>query len=589
MSPYLVISKFTLCAPTSRPARVALLALLVAACGDNTASSATTDETTTTTAPTTETPDPTTTTTLGPTTDLPTTTDPVDPSTTTDPSTTDTIDPVCQPGAIEACYSGPDGTLDVGVCKAGERTCLDDGTGFGPCVGEVTPAPEDCRTFEDENCLGDDPECGPVEWAKRFGGLLLDEVSDLAVGPDGSIAITGRFHNVIDFGGGPLASAGAYDGYLARFDYDGDHQWSRHFGSPADEWGRSVDIDALGRVLLTATITGTADFGGDNPYTSAGAQDIVVAAYLADGQHGWSTIYHGPDFQLSTGGVFTSLGDVILGGIFVASFNLGPATLTSAGSLDIFLARLDSSGAHQWSSRFGDAQAQAIEPLVVLDSQDNILQAGLFLGELDFGGGPLIAPDSTYNLFVAKLDDDGNHLWSRSFGGAFQQVHTLAVDPGDRVIFGGYFFDGALDLGGGPFVWAGEGYDSFIAVYDPDGAHVWSRHINGLGSVVVEAVAADAAGNIFVGGSFIGTLDLGGGPLTANPDGTAFLAKFSPAGEHLASVAFNGAGKQYLHDLAVDPAGHPVVVGTFNGTIEIAGELLTSAGDNDIFLAKLAL
>jgi hypothetical protein len=48
----------------------------------------------------------------------------------------------CEPGQVQPCYSGPDGTEGVGLCRAGGRTCLADGSGFGACQGEVTPAGE---------------------------------------------------------------------------------------------------------------------------------------------------------------------------------------------------------------------------------------------------------------------------------------------------------------------------------------------------------------------------------------------------------------------------------------------------------------
>ena len=50
----------------------------------------------------------------------------------------------CTPGAQEACYSGPVGTEGVGPCKAGTHTCNSQGTGFGPCEGEVLPGVESC-------------------------------------------------------------------------------------------------------------------------------------------------------------------------------------------------------------------------------------------------------------------------------------------------------------------------------------------------------------------------------------------------------------------------------------------------------------
>ncbi|MEO5726842.1 MAG: MopE-related protein [Byssovorax sp.] len=57
---------------------------------------------------------------------------------------------LCTPGSIAACYSGPQGTLAVGVCKAGQHVCDADGLGFGPCAGEVTPSPEICNGLDDD-------------------------------------------------------------------------------------------------------------------------------------------------------------------------------------------------------------------------------------------------------------------------------------------------------------------------------------------------------------------------------------------------------------------------------------------------------
>src|SRR5262245_12931381 len=66
----------------------------------------------------------------------------------------------CKPGSALACYSGPSGTKGVGVCKEGSQACKSDGSGYGPCEGEVLPvAAEDCTTATtDENCDGE-PAC----------------------------------------------------------------------------------------------------------------------------------------------------------------------------------------------------------------------------------------------------------------------------------------------------------------------------------------------------------------------------------------------------------------------------------------------
>ena len=56
--------------------------------------------------------------------------------------------------STEACYTDPADTMGVGACKAGTKTCAADGSGFGPCIGEVVPTAETCATPEDDDCDG---------------------------------------------------------------------------------------------------------------------------------------------------------------------------------------------------------------------------------------------------------------------------------------------------------------------------------------------------------------------------------------------------------------------------------------------------
>ena len=63
-------------------------------------------------------------------------------------------EPLCTPGAEEACYDGPATTLDVASCRGGMRTCADDGHAWGPCEGQVLPGVEDCAAPADEDCDG---------------------------------------------------------------------------------------------------------------------------------------------------------------------------------------------------------------------------------------------------------------------------------------------------------------------------------------------------------------------------------------------------------------------------------------------------
>ena len=82
----------------------------------------------------------------------------------------------------------------------------------------------------------------------------------------------------MDFGGGPLTSAGGIDIFLAKFDPAGNHLWSKRFGDGFSQIGYSVTVDGADNVLFTGAFSGSVDFGG-GPLTSAGGIDIFLAKF----------------------------------------------------------------------------------------------------------------------------------------------------------------------------------------------------------------------------------------------------------------------------------------------------------------------
>ena len=67
----------------------------------------------------------------------------------------DTKDPcVCVPGSVESCYTGEPGTLGVGPCIAGSRTCAPTGMAWGACQGQILPQWETCANQVDDDCNG---------------------------------------------------------------------------------------------------------------------------------------------------------------------------------------------------------------------------------------------------------------------------------------------------------------------------------------------------------------------------------------------------------------------------------------------------
>src|SRR5205814_1754525 len=108
-------------------------------------------------------------------------------------------------------------------------------------------------------------------------------------------------------------------------------------------------------------------------------------------------------------------GDVLVTGEAAGNVDFGGGPLGDAGiGFDIFVVKLDSTGSHLWSKRFGDAANQGGAGIAV-DAAGGVLVTGFLAGTADFGGGSLPSKGSA-DVFVAKLDADGGYLWANRFG-----------------------------------------------------------------------------------------------------------------------------------------------------------------------------
>ena len=120
------------------------------------------------------------------------------------------------------------------------------------------------------------------------------------------------------------------------------------------------------------------------------------------------------------------------------------------------------------------------------------------------------------------------------------------------------------------------------------GAYRWAKRIGGAGvSVAPYASAVDSSGNVVVVGAFSGTVNFGGGPLTSAGGSDIYVAKYSSTGTHLWSRRFGDASGSTAYGVAVDTSGSVVVVGSFTGTVNFGGSPLTSAGGLDIFRCEV--
>jgi hypothetical protein len=430
-------------------------------------------------------------------------------------------------------------------------------------------------------------------WSKGFGGSNSDRGVSLSLDSTGNIYLTGYFDSpTIDIGGNTLANLGKYDIFLTKFNNNGDCLWAKRFGGDDTDWAFSV-ANRSGDIYLTGYFqSSTIDFGG-GALTNAGSYDIFLAKFDSNGNHKWSKRFGGSGGDVGNSVSVDISGNVYVIGYFESStIDFGGGALTNAGNQDVFLAKFDSNGNHLWSKKFGGSSGD-IGYSVSVDSSGNVYITGWFYSStIDFGGGALTNSYASYtDIFLAKFDSNGNHLWSKKFGGSVDDYgRSVSVDSSGNVYITGYFKSSTIDFGGGALnktSWS----DIFLAKFDSNGNHLWSKSFGGSGNYNFGySVSVDSSGNVYITGGFgSSNIDFGGGALTNAGSYDIFLAKFDSNGNHKWSKRFGGSGSDEGYSIFIDSLGNVYSTGYFYGSnIDFGGCPLSSAGNTDIYLIKYA-
>ncbi len=323
-------------------------------------------------------------------------------------------------------------------------------------------------------------------------------------------------------------ASGQQDTFIAKYNKDGQYQWAKLFGGFSGETGAGIAIDARNNdVVAVGSFSDSVDFGGGGGgLVSSGGTDGFVVKYSAAGTYLSSQRFGG---TLHEAGKAVTIDGA--GNIFVASSN--EVVVGANNRIDAALTKYSPSGNLQWTKQFGAAGALTGATAVAVDSQGNPMLAAEF-SQADFGGG-LITSSGGVDIIVAKYNgSDGSPRWIKHFGtGDTDNIKALAVDRADNVLISGKFFSPAFYLGPDPLIKMAGPSATYVAKLDPNGAHLWSKRFgkNSLptsGDAV--AVNRDVNGNDenVLAGFFTGTITFEDETLTSAGNADVFLAVFGP-------------------------------------------------------------
>jgi len=356
-------------------------------------------------------------------------------------------------------------------------------------------------------------------------------------------------------------------------------------GGNQNDVGLELAVDHAGNSILAGTFRQTVDLDpgpGTNLQTSNGSDDIFIQKISPAGNLIWALTLGGTGNEDPQGIVVDSAGYIYLLGTFAGTVDFNPGTgvfnLSQNTNFDNFLLKLSPSGSFVWAKQFGSTSQNDGAFGLAIDQLGHLYTTGYIIGTVDLDPGPGIA-NVTANgsdLFVQKLDGNGDYIWGVNAGGSQSEgAYGITTDPQGNVLITGYFRSVAdFDPGPGTYNLTSNGdLDAYILKLNSNGGFVWARSMGGnVDGDQGFSIATDQQGNVYTTGLFEGTVDFnpGGGTanLTSNGGWDCFIQKLNSSGNFQWAHNFGGTTNDYGNTVATDNQGNIYLTTLFYQTVD---------------------
>ena len=384
-------------------------------------------------------------------------------------------------------------------------------------------------------------------------------------------------------------------------------QWAKNIGGTNHTHGNSIFIDLVGNVYTTGYFNGVDDFDpgvGIFNLTSAGFSDIYVSKLDPLGNFLWAIRIGGTSSASGSAIENDGSGNIFVFGSFSGTVDFDPGAgifnLTSAGSSDIYVLKLDPLGNFLWALQTGGSLESS-----TLDATDNIYITGSFIGVDDFDPGAGIfnlTSGAGGDAFILKLNALGNFVWVKQISGSVMPVTargmSISIDSMNNVYSTGYFCGNVdFDPGIGIFnlVSPTFSFDIYVSKLDSLGNFVWAKQISGIGEEEGISIKVDRSSNVYTTGYFGNTLDFdpnaGVYNLTSAGSADIFILKLNSLGDFQWAKSMGGTSSDAPYYIALDDFNNVYTTGRFTVTADFNPGIgvfnLTSLSQNDIFISKL--
>lgn len=374
--------------------------------------------------------------------------------------------------------------------------------------------------------------------------------------------------------------------------------WMFDAGSQLLDEAMDVSRDGSGNFYTTGYFGGTADFSSSTLLSTSGASDIFLMKTNPSGQLIWAVKAGGFGEDRGLSVKTDNAGNSYVTGFFYGTATFSTQTITSAGGLDVFVAKYNNAGILQWVVSAGGSGSD-VSNAVDIDPGGNVIITGQFFGAATFGSTVITSPINPQNgqyygnIFIAMYSNNGNFLWVKQ-GVSDKDCRgmNIAADAAGNIFLTGEFsdtltFDQAHN---------NNMYNAiFLVKFDSAGNELWFKKAGGSLLNIAYGITTDNNQDVIITGEASGQLMFFGSTnfiLTNQYPHQAFLAKFkNQNGDLLWAVSDGSDSEVSSRVVCSDNSGNLFITGIFTCKFSEYADTLgqgtfNSIGYRDIFVAK---
>ncbi len=429
------------------------------------------------------------------------------------------------------------------------------------------------------------------DWSQAFsqGGPGDENCQVLAVTQNRRLISGGTFSDAFSPAGEPLPTYGGEDIFLSATLLDNlPAEWAISMGSNLDDQLDALVVAPNGDLLAAGSYWLEGFFGDTTIVTSLHPRAIFLARFDPSGQLRWVQNIEGTGLKQINELATDADGNLYLAGYFSEVLVVNTDTLKAAGNSDLFLLKLNGEGSLIWGLReglTGDTRAVTL----AVDAGREVVVGGYFNDTTRIAGELLTANTADRDVFLARYAEDGSAVWARKAGGVLDDdITRLVIDATGDIFVAGYLI-GVMTLDENLSIQSSTGWSDFYLLhYSADGTPLAARAMGGTRLQEASDLVI-AGGRFLVSGFYQGEMTIDDYTIVADEFAfSGFVAAFNEELRASWLKDIPGAPLAFATRMAASSNDEVWVGGTYQDSLQLGSSLLLAQGGFDVFLAQLA-